>query len=165
MRAPSHFNAAVVALMKALLTALLMPAIVAVAADTPSNMGAEPDRLASPRAAVAAQDWDRAIRELQSLLQTDPGNADIHNLLGFSYRKRPAPDMPKAFFHYHEALRINPAHRTAREYLGEAYVQVGQLDKAREQLDAIERLCGRECEEYRDLAAAMAGTQPRAKRW
>ena len=103
--------------------------------------------------------------ELQSLLQTEPGNADIHNLLGFSYRKRPAPDMAKAFFHYHEALRINPAHRTAREYLGEAYVQVGQLDKAREQLDAIERLCGRDCEEYRDLAAAMAGTQPRAKRW
>lgn len=157
MRASTRIRAGVAALLIGLGGAF--------AADTPSNMGAEVDRLASPRAAVAAQDWERAIRELQSLLQTEPGNADIHNLLGFSYRKRASPDLARAFFHYHEALRINPAHKTAREYLGEAYVQAGQLDKAREQLDAIERLCGRECEEYRDLAAAIGGAPARPKRW
>lgn len=138
------------------------------AVDTPSNMAAEPsiaERLASPRAAVSAGDWPRAIRELQALLKSDPGNADVHNLLGYSYRKRAEPDMAQAFFHYHEALRLNPSHRAAREYLGEAYIQTGQLDKAREQLAALERLCGRQCEEYRDLAAALGGAAPAPKRW
>lgn len=148
--------------------ALMAAPLGAAAADTPSNMGPGPaavpsaDRLASPRAAIAAADWPRAIRELQALLQTEPGNADVHNLLGYSFRKRANPDMAQAFLHYHEALRLNPAHRAAREYLGEAYVQVGQLDKAREQLQALERLCGRDCEEYRDLAGAIAGAAPAA---
>lgn len=130
------------------------------AADTPSNMAPATDALASPRAAVAAGDWSRAIRELQAALQRDPADADAHNLLGYSYRKRPEPDMAQAFYHYHEALRLNPSHRAAREYLGEAYLQVGQTGKAREQLDALERLCGRDCPEYRDLAAALAGSPP-----
>ena len=140
------------------------PAIV-LAADTPSNMAPAAGALASPRAAIAALDWPRAIRELQAALQLDPANADVHNLLGYSYRKREQPDMARAFFHYHEALRLNPAHRSAREYLGEAYLQAGQPDKAREQLDALERLCGRACEEYRDLAAAIRGATPAPRAW
>ena len=135
------------------------------AADTPDNMAPAPDPLAAPRAAVKAQDWPRAIRELQGVLRAEPANADAHSLMGYSYRKQASPDMSRAFFHYHEALRLNPSHRGAREYLGEAYVQAGQMDKAREQLDALERLCGRNCEEYRDLAAAIGGAAPRAKRW
>lgn len=137
----------------------------ALAADTPSNMAPAADALASPRAAVAAGDWARAIRELQAAVQLDPANADAHNLLGYSYRKQAQPDMARAFFHYHEALRLNPAHRAAREYLGEAYLQVGQTAKAREQLDALERLCGRDCAEYRDLAAALAGAPAAPPKW
>lgn len=141
------------------------------AADTPSNMASPApavaaDPLASPRSAVKAGDWPRAIRELQDALGRDPGNADIHNLLGYSYRKQARPDLARAFFHYHEALRINPAHRAAREYLGEAYVQAGQVEKAREQLEALERLCGgRLCEEYRDLEAVLKGAPAAPKRW
>ena len=135
------------------------------AADTPSNMAPAAAALASPRAAIAARDWPRAIRELQAALQLEPANADVHNLLGYSYRKQAQPDMARAFFHYHEALRLNPTHRSAREYLGEAYLQAGQPDKAREQLDALERLCGRDCEEYRDLAAAIGGAGPAPKPW
>lgn len=135
------------------------------AADTPSNMAPAAGPLASPRAAIAAGDWPRAIRELQAALQHEPSSADAHNLLGYSYRKREQPDMARAFFHYHEALRLNPAHRSAREYLGEAYLQAGQPDKAREQLDALERLCGRDCEEYRDLAGAIRGATPAPRAW
>jgi Flp pilus assembly protein TadD len=137
----------------------------AFAEDTPSNMGAGSALLAAPRSAIAAQDWDRAIQELQAALVLEPHNADVHNLLGYSYRKRAQPDLPRAFFHYHEALRLNPSHRAAREYLGEAYLQTGQPDKAREQLNALESICGRECEEYRDLAAAISGGAPSPKAW
>lgn len=135
------------------------------AEDTPSNMAPAAEWLVAPRAAIAAQDWPRALAELQTALKSHPTDADVHNLLGYSHRKSAPPDLGRAFFHYHEALRLNPAHRAAREYLGEAYLQAGQPEKAREQLDALERLCGRDCEEYRDLAAAIAGGASTPKRW
>ena len=43
---------------------------------------------------------------------------------------------PEAIFNYKEALRIDPNHRGAHEYLGQAYVQTKQLDKAKEKLIA-----------------------------
>ena len=43
-----------------------------------------------------------------------------------------------------------------REYLGEAYVIKGDIARAEEQLQAIERICGTGCEEYQDLAKAIA---------
>ena len=144
---------------------LCLVTLAAPAADTPSNMAPAADALAAPRAAVAAGDWARAIAELRAALQADPANADLHNLLGYSLRKQASPDLAGAFFHYHEALRLNPAHRAAREYLGEAYLQAGQPEKAREQLDALERLCGRDCEEYRELAAAIAGARAERPKW
>ena len=135
------------------------------AEDTPSNMGADRSVLASPRAAIAAQDWPRAIRELQAALQLQPNSAGAHNLLGYSYRKQAQPDLPRAFFHYREALRLDPRHLAAREYLGEAYLQAGQPEKARELLAELERLCGRDCEAYRDLAAALEGKGKWSETW
>jgi hypothetical protein len=41
-----------------------------------------------------------------------------------------------------------------REYLGEAYVIKGNYELAREQLSTIEKLCGKDCEYYEDLAEA-----------
>jgi cytochrome c-type biogenesis protein CcmH/NrfG len=42
-----------------------------------------------------------------------------------------------------------------REYLGEAYVTKGNYELAREQLSTIEKLCGKDCEYYEDLAEAL----------
>ena len=61
-----------------------------------------------------------------------------------------------AFKHYREALRLDPQHRGAHEYIGEAYVMTGNKAKAQEHLAALERICGRNCEEYQDLARAIA---------
>ena len=58
--------------------------------------------------------------------------------------------------HYREALRLDPKHRGANEYIGEAYVLVGNKAKAQEHLAALERICGKGCEEYQDLARAIA---------
>ena len=60
---------------------------------------------------------------------------------------------------------VNPSHLSAREYLGEAHLQAGQPDKAREQLMELERLCGRSCDEYRDLTDAIEGTRRAPKHW
>ena len=64
--------------------------------------------------------------------------------------------MDLSFSHYNEALRLNPNHREAHEYIGEAYLKIGKPEKAAEHLAKLETICGKNCEEYRDLARAIA---------
>ena len=143
----------------------LLPAS-ARAMDTPSNMGPEAtsdsaapaDPLRSARDAIAAQQWSKALDLLKAQLPSLNRNADLHNLLGFAYRKQAWPDLEKAFEHYRLTLDIDPGHRGAHEYIGEAYLMRKQPAKAREHLQALQRLCGgTACEEYQDLAKALAG--------
>ena len=131
--------------------------------DTPSNMApasstaAAPDPLRPARDAIAAQQWPKALELLKAQQAKLGRNADLHNLLGFAYRKQAKPDLEKALDHYRLALEINPVHRGAHEYIGEAYLMKKQPAKAREHLLTLQRLCGGTgCEEYRDLAKALA---------
>jgi tetratricopeptide (TPR) repeat protein len=144
----------------ALITAGLTPAL---AADTPSNMpepaaaAAPADPLAPARQAIAAKQWTQALDLLKAQQPKLNRNADLHNLLGFAYRKQAKPDLDKAFDHYRQALSIDPKHRGAHEYIGEAYLMNKQPAKAREHLDTLKTLCGGTgCEEYQDLAKALA---------
>jgi Flp pilus assembly protein TadD len=144
------------------LTAFVLAAGAAWPADTPgSNPSvAAPtvqDRLATARKAVDRKDWSAAQRELTVLVREAPQNADAHNLLGYTYRKRSSPDMAKAYQHYDMALKIDPQHKGAREYLGEAYLVDKRLPDAERQLAELEKICGGPaCEEYRDLAKSIA---------
>jgi Tfp pilus assembly protein PilF len=106
-------------------------------------------------AATARQDWAGAQSALQDALSKDPGNADYHNLYAYSIRKGPNPDMSLVFKHYNEALRIDPRHRGAHEYLGEAYLMVGNVAKAKEELAVLDRLCFFGCSEFRDLRKSI----------
>ena len=115
------------------------------------------ERLVVARADIQAGNWSAAKAALLEAVQDQPANADVHNLLGFVYRKQAVPDLPQAFTHYRLALRFDPRHRGAHEYIGEAYLQDRQPAMARRQLEALEQICGnRTCEEYVDLAAAIA---------
>lgn len=143
-----------------LLSVLLLTALPALAVDTG---GAAPvqamsvDHLAKARQAVAAKDWNVAQRELAVAVKEQPGNADVHNLLGYTYRKRASPDMAKAYEHYGLALKIDPNHKGAHEYIGEAYLQDKRLPDAEVHLAALQKICGgTACEEYQDLAKAIA---------
>ncbi|MGV3572163.1 MAG: tetratricopeptide repeat protein [Ramlibacter sp.] len=141
---------------------LLVVACMAHAADTP---GASPnvatptvaERLDSARKAIAGKDWGAAFRELNIAVREAPGNADVHNLLGYSYRTRARPDLAKAFEHYQTALRLDPRHKGAHEYIGEAYLVEKRLPQAEQHLAELERICGnRTCAEYQDLAKSIA---------
>jgi Tfp pilus assembly protein PilF len=101
------------------------------------------------------QDWKGAAAVLEEGLQKSPDNADYHNLLAYSIRKGPDPDMSKVFQHYNEALRIDPKHKRAHEYLGEAYLMVGNLPKAKEHLAQLDKICYFGCSEYSDLKKAI----------
>ncbi|MFO1314626.1 MAG: tetratricopeptide repeat protein [Burkholderiales bacterium] len=104
--------------------------------------------------AVKARDWDRAVYHLAIAAKAEPANADVQNLLGFAYRNQKKLDL--AFTHYREALRLDPNHRGAHEYIGETYLLAGDKAKAQQHLAALERICGKGCDEYQDLARAIA---------
>ncbi|MBC7602217.1 MAG: hypothetical protein H7255_06090 [Ramlibacter sp.] len=132
------------------------------AADTPgSNPGVSApsvkERVAAARKAIDAKDWSLAMRELSAAERDDPRNADVQNLLGYSYRKRANPDLPKAFEHYKKALAIDPRHKGVHEYIGEAYLMDKKPAEAEKHLAQLEQICGNKtCEEYADLAKSIA---------
>ena len=122
------------------------------------------DRMASGRAAIKSSDWKKAISELSAAVKEQPGNADAHNLLAFSFRKQATPDLPKAFEHYNTALKLNPNHKGAHEYIGEAYLMDGKPAKAEEHLARLKTICGGSaCEEYDDLAKSLAAYKAKNK--
>ena len=137
-------------LLIAALTALSLQ--FAQAADTsgPSAGGSD---LGNAKAQIEKKDWPGAISTLEKFVKANPNDADGYNLLGYSLRN--AKRYPEAVFNYKEALRIDPQHRGAHEYLGMAYVQTKEIAKAKELLVSLEKICGLKCEEYIDLKKAI----------
>ena len=118
---------------------------------------AKADHMAVARDAIKAKDWKKSVAELTVAVKEQPGNADAHNLLAFSYRKQASPDLAQAFEHYKVALKLNPNHKGAHEYIGEAYLIDKNPAKAEEHLAQLKSICGNtSCEEYEDLARALA---------
>jgi Flp pilus assembly protein TadD len=113
----------------------------------------DPD-YANGRKAIEAKQWPAAIRLLGSAALRDTRNSDIQNLLGYAYRN--SGDLAAAYKHYYRALQLNPRHRGAHEYLGEAYLMAGNLAKAEEHLAALERICLIPCEERAQLERKLA---------
>lgn len=104
--------------------------------------------------AIQEQNWDRAVELLKKVVARDGTNADAYNLLGYSERKR--GNLDAAFKHYERALALDPDHRGAHEYVGEAFLLSDNLPKAEEHLARLDKLCFFSCEEYRDLKKAIA---------
>jgi len=129
--------------------------------DAPKDAVLERYTLASEK-----QDWKAAAAALEEGLQKSPNNADYHNLLAYSTRKGPNPDMSVVFKHYNEALRIDPKHKNAHEYLGEAYLMVGNVAKAKEHLAQLDKICYFGCSQFSDLKKAIAAYEqkPQAAR-
>jgi Tfp pilus assembly protein PilF len=94
-----------------------------------------------------------AIDELHDELDVDPDNPDILSLLGFSYRKIGSYEDAMEFYEW--ALKSEPEHKGANEYLGELYLQINQLDNAKRQLAILDDLCVLNCDEYTKLKTAI----------
>ena len=102
---------------------------------------------------VATNDYKGAIPILTAIVKADPSNTDALNLMGYSLRKTGQPDM--ALQYYSKALALSPKHLGANEYLGELYVELGQIDKAKERLAVLQGACGN-CAQTRELADFIA---------
>ena len=94
-------------------------------------------------------DYQAAISLLTAVAERHPDNADVFNLLGYSNRKLENYDV--ALTHYERALSLDPKHRGAHEYLGELYLNTGQIEKAEAQLEKLDTLCFFGCPEHRAL--------------
>jgi Flp pilus assembly protein TadD len=140
---------------------LLLAAIAAfapIAAADPSeadpDLAARDDDYAAGKKAVDKKDWAEAARLFQRAEIRHPDDADLQNNLGFSYRNLKQYDL--AFKHYRRAIEIDPRHRGAHEYIGEAYLMTGDLAGAQRHLAALKEICLLPCEELADLEHAIA---------
>jgi tetratricopeptide (TPR) repeat protein len=142
--------------------ALLLAPNAALPADSQPVVRTDPV-LEQASKTIAAKDWPQAQALLKDAIARNPNNADYHNLYAYSVRKGANPDMSLVFQHYNEALRLDPRHRGAHEYIGEAYLQVGNVAKAKEHLSALDKLCFFPCSEFNELKKAVAAYEAKPK--
>ncbi len=118
-----------------------------------SGGGDRSSRLAPFQQLIDEQKYQAAIDKLQEAMKEAPDNADLLNLTAYSQRQLKRFD--EALANYQKALKIDPEHRGANEYLGELYLQMGQLDKALERLKVLDDACFFGCEEFDELEEAI----------
>jgi tetratricopeptide (TPR) repeat protein len=107
------------------------------------------------RAAHAAiydrNDYAAAIDQLKGLGHDD--NANVANLIGYSYRK--LGDYKLSQVWYERALKTDPNHVLTWQYYGLWQIEQGNRDQAQYHLNRIAAICGTGCDEYRSLATAL----------
>ncbi len=126
------------------------------AADIPEpsapDKPVDPDYTAAVRA-IKANQFPAAIRLLEGVVARDDENADAYNMLAYAVRKNGDPG--RSIPIYQKALALEPRHRGAHEYIGEAYLALDNVAKAREHLTRLDSLCFLPCSEYLDLEKAV----------
>ena len=126
-------------------------------------------REAAPRAAALIAEGDAALQKgevqkavdsFEAALAVDPGYTPT--LLRLAQAARSDRMQGKAIGYYREALSREPRNLAALAGEGEALAEKGALENARENLVRLETLCGADCPETVNLAAAIArGPLPR----
>jgi tetratricopeptide (TPR) repeat protein len=140
--------------------ALLLRAAGAVQSDDADDQALMADAdYGAGLAALKADDAATALRHFQSALKRFPDAANLHNELGFTHRK--LRQLDKAFEHYKRALMIDPRHRAAHEYIGEAYLLVGDVPSAEKHVAALRSICLLPCDELTDLQKAIEAHRSR----
>ncbi|HUC61591.1 MAG TPA: tetratricopeptide repeat protein [Alphaproteobacteria bacterium] len=116
---------------------------------TPAATAPKADDYSEGVKAAHSGNYADAIGHLDKVVASDPKNADAWNMIGYSERK--LGKFPESLDAYEKALAIDPNHLGANEYLGELYLQMGDMPKAEERLAKLDKLCGSDCVEYKTL--------------
>jgi tetratricopeptide (TPR) repeat protein len=102
---------------------------------------------------MLAKRYADAQRLFERALETDEGIAEAHNNLAFSLRMQSRDNFARSLKHYERAIAINPKLAQAYMYRGVLYSQMGDMKRAREDLD---RLAGLDKALAARLEAAIA---------
>ena len=123
--------------------------------ESPNSMDA-PNVFEKAYKLIDEKKYAEAYKELKSL--GSPGSSDdLNNLLGFTARK--SGNLDAASRYYAAALEINPKHVGALQYQGELFITLGQVDKAKDNLERIGKICWLfPCNEEQLLEQAIAQT-------
>jgi tetratricopeptide (TPR) repeat protein len=84
------------------------------------------------KAGDAKKKFGKAIKKFEGIVERDPAYYEAWNMLGYCARN--LGDLKRAFSAYEKCLSIKPDYDEAHEYLGEAYLQSGDLAKAKVEL-------------------------------
>jgi tetratricopeptide (TPR) repeat protein len=153
-----------------LLAAQVGPAVAVTGFDAAPAPAAADDPYAAGIAAFEQEDWQGVIDHMAKAIAERPWHDDAHNLMGFAYRK--LGDYDRALVEYDRALALNPHHRGALEYLGEAYLELDRPELAEEVLHRLAAECQRiavgatdrswqsDCEEWQELNEAYEAYVP-----
>ena len=109
--------------------------------------------VAEGQAALEAGQPQKAIDAFEAALAVDPAYTPIY--LELAEAARQSGLQGKAIHYYREALERDPDNLAAISGEGEALLEKGAVEKARRNLAQLESMCGGECEETRQLAAAL----------
>ena len=82
---------------------------------------------------VKKEQFESAIKKLTKYTKKKPKDSDGWTLLAFSNRKISEFDKAKDF--YEKAISIDENNKTALEYQGEFFAQIGEMEKAKENLE------------------------------
>jgi tetratricopeptide (TPR) repeat protein len=99
----------------------------------------------------AQKKFKHALESAQEAVQYDPQYYEAWNAVGYASRK--LGDYDGAVKAYNRALEIKPDYAAAREYLGEAYVEMGQIAEAQKQLVMLDHQSA--TEESKQLKASI----------
>ena len=139
-----------------MLTLVLAGSAHAVDTAVTTDTADKPD-LAAARAKIDAKDYPAAIALLTPMI-VQYQDANVFNLLGFSYRK--SGDLKQAATFYGKALDFDPTFKPAIEYQGELFLQMNDPEKAKANLAKLAKLCPSGCEEKDDLEKAIVAYTP-----
>jgi tetratricopeptide (TPR) repeat protein len=119
---------------------------------------------------IKHEDYAKAIPHLEAALAKRPHDADILNYLGYTHRMVGMgeadivrdTDFKTSLAYYEQALVIDPNHKGVHEYLGELYLQMGDLNAAHHEMNQLVILCPDGCDERDTLNKALAAYVPPA---
>lgn len=110
--------------------------------------------LESGRAMLAGGDTQKATDAFEAALAIDPAYVAGYIALGDAARAEGLQG--KAIHYYREALERDPDNFAALSAEGGAMVDKGAVEKAKKNLARLEGLCGKGCNETRQLTTAIA---------
>lgn len=109
--------------------------------------------LSEGRSAMASGDVQEAITAFEAALTIDPAYTPIY--LDLAKAARHDGMQGKAIHYYRTALARDPENLAAISGEGETLIEKGAVEKARRNLARLEAICGRNCDETKELAAAI----------